>query len=42
MGISGKTCEKMKAMFLAGYTVKEIASKFGLREGTVRTIVGVK
>lgn len=38
MGISKTTCETIKKMFEAGYTIKELAKTFGLREGTVRVI----
>lgn len=41
MGISKKTCEKIRAMHKAGYTCDEIAKHFGLREGTIRVIVGM-
>lgn len=42
MGITEKTCEKIRAAYEAGYTVTEIAKTFGLREGTVRVIIGKK
>lgn len=38
MGIHEKDLKKIRAMFKAGYTVKEIAKTFGLREGLVQTI----
>lgn len=38
MGISIKTCEKINTMFAAGYSVKELAEKFDIREGMIRVI----
>ena len=42
MGISKQTCERIQAMYKAGYTCKEIAETFGLREGTVQVICNHK
>ena len=40
MGITERDCEKIIAAYEAGYSVTEIARAFGLKEGTVRVIIG--
>ncbi len=35
-----QTCEKIRVMYRAGYSIAELAETFGLREGTIRVIVG--
>ena len=38
MGISKQTCERIKAMYNAGYSCKEIAETFGISENMVQAV----
>lgn len=38
MGIEKQTCEKIRALYRAGYAVEEIAKFFGLHVGTIKVI----
>lgn len=39
MGIRKELCDKIKALSKAGYTVKEIAETFNIKEGIIRSII---
>ena len=39
MGISEKTCERIRELYKKGYAINEIAKTFSLREGIVKVIV---
>lgn len=39
MGISVKLCKKIRVMYKAGYSIKELADRYGIKEKNIEKII---